>query len=359
MTPTLADVAAYLAGTGWAVTDRSWRGARIWRRDDTEVLLPVRDDLGDNPARVRDVVHTVAALERRRPEDVERTIVGPDLDSVGLHATWDPGHGALPVGLQVIGGLRDLVVTAARTVVEGPHLRFRGAVPASVDAVLDKTLLALADGSHDQRCAVMLPVDAGAGSVTGRDVTVQLHDAVIALEGAVEREPEAVDATVVAGVSADLCLALSSLAGPTHDEPFRLVFGWAHRRSVGLAPREVVFGPRAGLLLRSAARRVGRLVVTGDAAVDGRVDGLHDEAGSSDRWRVKVRGALTGASPTPRGAIWVRLDDQRGYDHAVEAYRTGRRLRATGRLTSRNARVELATSRAGIEIVNEPEDDRA
>lgn len=116
------------------------------------------------------------------------------------------------------------------------------------------------------------------------------------------------------------------------------------------------FPSGTGVLLRSAARRLSRLVVSGAAVVAGRVDGLHDEDGSTDRWRVRVRGDL---ARSPRRAIWVRLPDQAAYDGAVEAYRTGREVRAAGELTSRDDRVELSAAVGEIEMVDEPEDDRA
>jgi hypothetical protein len=163
--------------------------------------------------------------------------------------------------------------------------------------------------------------------------------------------PEAFDATVAGGVSADLCAALGDLAG---GDAFSLGFDWAVSEPAGVPPRTVDFPAEAGAVVRAAATRLRRLEVHGEASVEGRVDGLHDEEGGPDRRRVRVRGLLRTAEYVHDGrALWVRLEGERVYDRMVQAYRSGVRVRAAGRLTSREGRIELAVPDQGIEIDSE------
>jgi hypothetical protein len=363
---TVADLADYLANTGWRATTRSWRGARIWIRDVFEVLVPTREDLGDNDARIRDALQTVAAAETRTLAEIYRDILNPAADSATYRIASD-GIGSIRLldGVETVAGLRDLVGVAARVVVEGPHLRFTGRAPAAIDAFLGRIELAQPQNG-ELNYTLLIPAQATDDGLRGRDVMVQLHDAASAVEEAVRvGDVAAFDDTVTAGVSAQFCAALSTLAGADRREPFELGFRWGHSLPSQLPPRTLPFLPDAGVLVRAASVRLRRLRVSGMAVAVGTVDGQHDEAGGTDRWRVRVRGELrTGGrdEPTgPRRAIWARLPDQDTYDRALEAYRASQHLRVEGELTSRDGRLELSTPAEGIELMNDrgPEGDRA
>ncbi len=365
MTASVEDVAAYLAASHWRSTNQFWRGARVWMRDGYEVLVPARNNLGDHDARIRDLVEIVAGAESRPPGEVLRDIAHPLVDTATYRMGNDNADAvALLDGLQVVGGLRDLLGAAARVVVEGPHLRFRGRTPAVVDELLTRVELARpVDGGAG--VTLMVPVSGRGAALRGRDVAVQLHDAVTAVEEAIRTgQVEAFDSTVTAGVSADLCVALSALAGSGNREPFELGFRWAHGLPADVSSRLVPFLPDSGLLTRAAAARLRRLRVTGRAVALGVVDGQHDEAGGADRWRIRVRGELQAGSEWLTGArrlTWARLPDQETYDRALEAYRVGQRVRIDGQLTSQDGRVELSTRSEGMHVMEDqgPEDQSA
>jgi hypothetical protein len=354
----LADLAAYLRATGWRPTGETWRGAGVWGRDGVELLVPAQEDLQDNGTRVREALEIVAAREGRAVGEVAAAVRRTQVDAVVYRrAAAEPVP--LSVGESILGGLHGLVRTAARAAVEGQHLRFAGRPPATVAGLLARSSLVVERAS----LAVLVPTDAvpGTDRVSGRDVTAQLADAVAAAGGAaVTGEPEAFDATVAGGVSADLCAALGDLAGADHREPFSLAFDWAVAEPAGVPARTVEFAAGAGAVVRAAAARLRRLDVRGDASVEGRVDGLHDEEGGPDRRRVRVRGLLRAGEYVSNGrALWVRLEGERAYDRMVQAYRSGDRVRAAGRLTSRDGRIELSVPDQGIEIDTEAdtEDD--
>jgi hypothetical protein len=346
---TMAD---YLAGTGWEPTGQTWRGARIWARDGTEVLLPVREDLGDNPDRLREAVAVVAEVEGREPASVVRSVRLSAFDAVSHRPRRDAPL-PLPVGVSTVAGLQALVRAAARGAVEGRHTRFPGSAPPAVTALIRRSLL----DAESAEMSVLVPAGAldDAGGATGRDVVTELRDAVAAVAAAAGETLD-VGSMVRAGVSAELCTALGDLAGEQRREPFALAIGWGAGTPGAPGPRRVEFEAEAGAWMRAAATRLRRATVTGPGVARGRVDGLHDEAGTRDRWRVRVRGELAVDGPSAsRATTWVRLPDPESYDLLVEAYRDGRHIAVSGQLTTRDGRVELRVPAGGTGIGNDEE----
>jgi hypothetical protein len=114
-------------------------------------------------------------------------------------------------------------------------------------------------------------------------------------------ELAAFDSTVTAGVSAELCEALSGLAGPRRGQPFEIGFRCARGMRSELPPATVRLPEGAGVVLRAAAARLRQLNVSGEATLTGMVEDLHDDPpGGGDRWRIK--GASTRSSAAPPAA---------------------------------------------------------
>jgi hypothetical protein len=351
----VADVSAYLEAVGWRRRQQQWRGAAIWAyTDGAEVLVPSRDDMGDADLRLREILATLSRVEARPVNEVAEDIGSPLVDTqsyrtfpVGL----PPGATTLPAGLQALTGIRDLFSAAARTVEEGPHLAFTGQRSRRVSEFLDRVQLATARaGSYVLGVRVPLGVPGEPGTPSGREVLLQVYDAVTAtLPAAESGEPAAFDSIVTAGVSAEFCDALSDLAGPQRRQPFEIGFRWARGLRSELPPATVTLPAGSGVLLRTAAARLRALHVSGDAMVSGTVETLSEPLGAGT-WRIKVRGELrTETSVAGRRTVWVRLPDRDAYDLAIAAHSRQRLIRAAGVLTSTNGRVELVARHGGLE----------
>ncbi len=358
----VADVVSYLADSGWRRQREGWRGGSIWtHQGGAEVLVPPRDGMADSDLRLRDIVAILVEVEHRPAAEIAQDIGTPlvDIQSYRTFPDGLPGGlTTLPAAVQAVQGVRDAFAAAGRTVVEGPHFAFTGPRPRSVSDLLDSVQLGpTRSGSYI--LTVRVPVDAPNHSGEpplpfGRQVVVQMHDAVSAIAAAAESsEPAAFDNTVLAGVSADLCEALSGLAGPQRRQPFEIGFQWARGLRSGRPPATVRMPDGAGTLLRAVATRLRRLNLTSEATVTGTVEDLHDDLpGGSDRWRIKVRGEVRSDDRvTRRRTIWVRLPDQRAYDAAIAAHSNHRRIRADGVLTSTEGRIELIARPRGLEEI--------
>ncbi|MGD6741604.1 hypothetical protein ACOKM3_07120 [Streptomyces sp. BH106] len=353
------DIASYLADTGWERDPRGWRGASVWQHPgDYEVLVPARDGMGDSDRRVREILRSLCALEDRPVGDIALEIARPQLDKQSFRTFpdgHDPGYTSLLLGTQTVLGVRNLLTTAARTVVQGPHFAFAGRQPAAVGDLLRTAELGPSRaGSYivEIRVAADAMAQAPSGEqVTGRAVLVQMLEAVSAAQAAVAADaPAAFDETVTAGVSADLCKALSELSGHDRNEPFEIGFRWARSQPLDVPSHVVAFPETSGSLLRAASLRLRGLNATGAATVSGVVEGLHDDSSGIDRWRIKVRGELrTEHAELVGKVVWVRLPDQASYDRAITAHRERQVITVVGELSSTTGRVELVPGR-GFDI---------
>jgi hypothetical protein len=74
--------------------------------------------------------------------------------------------------------------------------------------------------------------------------------------------------------------------------------------------------------------------------VTGTVESLHDQPNRDDRWRIRVRGEVSGAKGNRR-VLWVRLTGQDAYHAAIAAHREQQPVRARGALSEAGQRAEL------------------
>lgn len=349
------DITSYLAETGWQREARGWRGAALWQHpSDYEVLVPVRDGLGDGERRIWEILHCLSAVEQRPSQDIAAEISNPHWDRQFFRtfpAGHDSGYTSLLSGVQVVHGARDVLAASARAALQGPHFAFAGPAPRAVKEALRAAELGPSQaGSYivEVRLSTIVATHVRGGSdVPGRAISLQVHEAVAAAQAAVLTGQEsAFDETVTAGVSADLCRALGDLAGTGHDEPFEIAFRWARSQPVEGPVLPAAFPGGAAPLLRSAAKRLRSLNASGPATVTGVVEGLYDDADGGDRWRIKVRGELHSERAGPaRRSVWVRLADQATYDRAMTVHRQREVIVVTGELTSATGRVELLPGR--------------
>src|SRR5262250_2365018 len=134
------DIVSYLADTGWARDPRGWRGASLWQHPgDYEVLIPARDGLGDKERRIHEILRCLSTVEERPAEEIALDIARPRVDKQ-FFRTFPEGHDlgyiSLVSGVQTVQGVRAILATTVRTVLQGPHFAFAGRPPAGVGDIL-------------------------------------------------------------------------------------------------------------------------------------------------------------------------------------------------------------------------------
>jgi hypothetical protein len=357
---TVVDIQTYLFEHGWRRQPQTWHEASIWSHGDGyEVLVPPRDDMADTDLRVREVLAVLTAVERRPAEEISGDIDAPFAD-LQLYRTFPDdlpsGFTSLSAGLRGLHGVREIVRAAARTVVEGPLPMFPRGAPRVVDELLQDVQLGPGrPGSYV--FTVRVPLDR---SPVSRAVTRQVYEAVTAVRSATSRSTERdltpFDEMVTAGVSANLCEALSGLSGRRQEEPFDITFRWGRGLPSDLPPDMVRFDTGMGRVIRAAAAHLREVGVSGDGVVTGTVESLHDRPEGDDRWRIRIRGDFSTQGEHGIGrAVWVRLNSQIPYDRAIAAHRMRQRVRARGDLSSLQGRVELVVDDNDFDILQEEE----
>jgi hypothetical protein len=352
------DIASYLTETGWLRAPRDWHGAGVWNHpDDYEVLVPAHDGFADARARINEVLRCLAIVEDRPVPEIVAEIARPDVDTQFFRtfpADRDPGYTTVAEGYRAVQGVRDVLAIVTRTVVQGPHFTFAGRAP---NVVAD--LLHTAEMGPSRAGSYVLEVRLSAratlpGGITGRTVSGQIHEAIAAAGEAVStgRLSAFEDEIVTAGLSANLCTALSDLGGTDHEAPFEIGFRWGRAVPTESGTSSHRFPAGAGVLLREAADQLRTFDASGAAAIAGRIETLHHGVTRDEQWRISVRGEFrTGTKPVRRRKIWVRLPDQAAYDRAITAHHRKLTVSISGELSSSTGRVELVPDR-GFDVID-------
>jgi len=280
----LAGVITYLRATGWRETGTYARTV-IWTRiidgAEAEVLVPDSAELRDYPARLAELVSTLATVEQRSVTDVLQDLRSPMLDVQYIRMMPDGPSGSTPLreGYLAIKGVRDLFLAAATSAVslERP-IMLPSAKPPQAHGFLDQVRLGQTSrGSYVLRVETPLPPPSLKPPVSSRDVLLHLYQATSAAHEAAARSTDelfAFDARVGDGVSANLCQALADIGGQRRSA-FEVRFAWAPAAPVEQDTPTVRFDQSLITELRAGARYLRQLPVTGTATVVGRVVELH------------------------------------------------------------------------------------
>jgi hypothetical protein len=366
------DIQSYLFSAGWQRQPETWNDASIWfNTDGHEVLVPSGDGLADSDVRVAEILATLTTAEGRSVEEIAGDINTP-FDDIQLYRTFpDDDFISLAAGLAVLRSVRDLISTAVRTVVDGPRPTFPGGAPRRAGELLQQVRLGPVRPA-DHVFTVRIPLDsasrspenghsqnAGDATTLGRQVGHQLRTAVIAARStaarATEQDLTPFDASVAAGVSANLCEALSGLAGRQQLQPFEIAFRWARGLPSDVPADVVRFTSGTGTTFRAGAAHLRDLGnspgLSGTAAMTGLVASLHGQSSNSG-WRINIQGdLLAGAVIESDRMMRVLLESQSAYDKAIVAHRSRQRVRASGELSGSGSHAELAVSDDKLEIL--------
>lgn len=370
--PTVQDIQTYLFDTGWQRQPHTWNDASIWSNaDGREVLVPSSDELADTDLRVAEIISALTAVEGRSADEIAGDINTP-FDDVQLYRTFpDDNLISLAAGLLVLRSMHDLISTAARTVVNGPRPVLPGGTPRLVKELLQLIQLG-PNRSADHLFTVRIPLTSTAGSPgngepriaadtapLGRQIGHQLRAAVIAAQSAAEQATEqdltAFDESVAAGVSANLCEALSGLAGRQRTQPFEIAFRWGRGLRSDVPADAVHFHRGTGTTFRAGAARLRQLGsplgITGTAAVTGLVQSLHGQSPNAG-WRINIHGDLFAGGVGESGrTVQVWLDSQMTYDRAIAAHRSRQRVRARGELSGSGGHAEMIVHEDNFETL--------
>lgn len=364
-------VRAYLLGRGWqqvdAPADRPWSLWLAPARPDApaeEALVPHNPQLRDYGRRLRELVNTLEAVERRSPDFIARDmrLAGFDIVRIRLHTDGMGYDGVLPIedAVEAVGRVRDMMMAGACAAVS-PRMYFPSRKPAKATEYMKRVRLGQTEpGSFvfnvlspvapelrtdvQSEAALELPFE--------RAVTSTLQTALTAIADASVRagatsELQPFEAAIPRGVSANLCDALAGLAlGRVNDRNVDIAFSWAPTRTNTPVASRISLSQAAATIIRTAAQELKAKAPRDEFDVTGPVVKASREPGQRE-------GEVTVRAFVDDGVRLIRFAaDEQQFDIATKALNDRKFLSAVGTLI-REGRSFLLKSTVGVRIVED------
>ena len=322
-----AALSAYARAAGWSRQEPYRVHSDVYGGEARpEIIVPRTERLGDYASVVAALIDTFARVTGQDELIVYRSLVTADRDVVRVRTAESvDGSVTLNAGVDLIGGARDMLLSAACSLRE-PQPVYRAGANREAADLLDQVRL----GQTDQGSFVvtlltpvvpppmpgLFPDPDDRNAPIERRMTRRLVEALTAARQAAERtaagDKGAFGEAVANGVSANLCEALVRLI-----EPFSTLdvgVSWAQTRPVAMLRTVVRFGRADAALLREAARSLRDRAPQLDVRLYGFVQ-LLKRAEAEDDGTIGLVTDIDGQRQSV-SAVLERVD----YERAVQAH---------------------------------------
>jgi hypothetical protein len=357
------EVASYLRLHGWKQQESVPERYSLWikkddGRGDFEVLLPMAMSFSDFPRRVRELIETLQAEEKRGLPEILEDVTTPHADIVRARLAPDGDmSGALPLedGANVFQQMRDLMLSAACAAVS-PRQVFAKRKPDQAMKYLREARIGQTQrGSYVITVLSPVPPALLAGSPPAlfadmeeepfsRKTVRILADALSATAEGVQSAAasgklDALAAGVARGVSANLCEAILGLHEGSGGRGLEFSFSWALSRGAPANVRSVQRLQTDSMpYLEEASRHFRQTSELEGVEVFGavhRLEHLHGDAGD-----VTIVGTVDGERRTV-------VTELQGEDHtrAIRAYEDRLAIRCFGELRKEGKSYRLRNPR--------------
>lgn len=345
------ELAGYLSSSGWREAQRIGDKGAVWvcspqRGKEYEILVPLRTDLGDYIYRIADALHTLEVIEQRSPLEIFFDLTTADADVIRVRVTApDTAAGTIPLedGVGLVQHAREMLLAAACAAIQ-PKSRFPARKPVQAMEYLEHVRLGQTErGSYGITLLSRVPpeLEPDKNGLRALDVeepfprraTLTLARALATLQRATQqtataRKLSAFENAVSAGVSANLCEAISAMArGGIGGRGLEVSLTWSPARAVDARePGRFVLSPDAIIVIGEAGRMFREISPQDDVELLGFVTRLDRDPGQPGG-RVTVHAFL---EEGPR-KVHVDLTEPE-YPLAVKAYSDRRLVRCFGQL---------------------------
>ena len=347
-----AALSAYARDAGWQRQERYRVHSDVYVGETRpEIIVPRTECIGDYASAVADLIGTFAQVSGQDELTVYRSLVVADRDVVRVRAaTSDDGSVTLNDGADLVGGARDLLLSAACSL-RDPRPAYRAGANREAADLLKRVRL----GQTDQGSFVvtlltpvvppampaLFPDPDDLNAPIERRMTRRLVETLTAARRALERtaagEEDAFGETVVSGVSANLCEALVRII-----EPFPTLevgVSWARTRSATVSGTVVRFGRSDAAILQEAARSFRDRAPRPDVRLYGFVRRLK-RGESEDDGTIGLVTDVDGQRQSVEAVL-----DGRDYERAVQGHRDRALVILEGDLERRGQRWRLLNPR--------------
>ena len=293
------EVASYLRVRGWRQEAEIGDKGSIWvlpasgDRDEADITLPLRRDLGDFALRMGDVLRTLAVVEQRPETEVLHDLMTTSSDLIRVRApSRDAASGSLPIeeAVAFVERSRDMMLAAACAAIS-KRSYFANRKPVRATDYLSKVRM----GQTERGSYILtilspvapalvsegeLPLDLETPEPYERQVIRTLAEGLAALEHAARQAASsggmgAFEQAVRLGVSANLCEAVAGLSAVSPGEGLDISIAWSRTRQPAVTvPSRIFLSSDSIPLIQEAARLFKDIAPVEDVELQGFVTRL-------------------------------------------------------------------------------------
>lgn len=362
---------AYVVSEGWQKQEVFGGHSDVYYSNDRpEIILPRSSSLADYPQVVSDLLRRISDVVQLSELALYRDIVTANRDVIRVRAKAhaDDGTVLIPDGVKLINSAQEMILSAACSVKEPKSVYRAGGNKEATDYVGRVRLGQTEHGSFIITLLTpVIPPPIGEQTIIEfegvkntedydkapieRKVTLRLASALKAVKEATERtasgSPRAFEATVLEGVSANLCDSLIGLV-----EPFGALdigFSWARTRPTHIRREVIQFSDNDVPILREASRVFRSKEPQNDVE-------LHGFIGVLKRGEEETDGTVTMRTTVEdrTQSVSVKLS-QNDYHKAVQAHDKKAAVTLVGDLERKGQCWHLLNPT--IKVIVEPEED--
>lgn len=233
------DFGKYLVSKGWSISSEIPRLANVWHLKNSvkyEILQPLSVDLKDFDYRVSELITTLCESENKKEQDIIKEIDNISSDVISLRVIHeDVSRGEIPFsdGVLLFSKTKELIISAARSVVKPQKGKYTGKNPDVVDRFLASLKLGQTEvGSYVLNLVAPIYSDEDSQQdhcrvPFSRSVTERLMSSVSKLNEAIVKYEKTGDIKIFGsivndGVNATLCSALIGLSGENKSRSIEL-----------------------------------------------------------------------------------------------------------------------------------------
>jgi hypothetical protein len=358
------EVASYLRVHGWRQeADLNGKGS-VWLlpaedgREEADITLPLRRDLGDFALRMGDVLRTLRQVERRSEPEILQDLMTTSSDLIRVRApSGDAESGSLPLEQAVafVERSRDLVLAAACAAIS-KRAYFATRKPTKATEYLSRVRM----GQTERGSYVLtilspvapalapegeLPLDLEPSEPYERQVTRTLAEGLAAMELAARDAAASggmggFEQAVQRGVSANLCDAVAGLSAVSPGEGLDIRIAWSRTRPVtNTVSSRVFLGSDSIPLIQEAARLFKDTAPVEDVELQGFVTRLA-RGPTETSGEVTLEGLVDGQLRRASVELGEGI-----YSQAVQAHEQRQRVACAGDLVKESGGFRLLNPR--------------
>lgn len=357
-----AALAAYARSAGWQRGEIYRVHSHVYSgQDRPEIIVPRTDHLGDYATVVSTLIKVFAQVADQDELTIYRSLVTGDRDVVRIRvADSDDGSLELNQGVDLIGGARDLVLSAACSITKPGQTVYRAGANREAKDLVEQMRLGQTDqGSFvitvltpvvpPQLQQELFPNSEDRDAPLQRKMTRHLLEALQAARESTERaaagDGNALASMTEQGVSANLCDALVCLIRPFSNLDVGVF--WARTRPAPLPEATVRFGKADSPILEEAARLFRERAPREGVRLHGFVQ-LLKRSKTEDDGTIHLKAHIEGQEQSVTTVL-----AQSDYEKAVQAHRDRAMVTLKGDLERQGQRWRLLNGQVEAVLAND------